>query len=70
MRGHYSTFYISCCTGYHVVMCVYLKENANYERKIELETIGASAIVLKCIGPSSEFAVAETDGNLMEKGNH
>ncbi len=55
--------------GYHVVMCGRTEAKMqNTKEKIELETIGsASVIVLKCIGPSSEFAVAETDGNLMEK---
>lgn len=54
--------------GYHVVMCGRTqKKMDDTKANIEKDTPGsASAIVFECIGPSAEFGVAATDGNLME----
>ena len=54
--------------GYHVVMCGRTEAKMqNTKKLIDVETIGsASIIVLQCIGPSSDFAVAETNESLME----
>ena len=54
--------------GYHVVMCGRTqKKMDDTKADIEQDTPGsASAIVFECIGPSAEFGVAATDGNLME----